>query len=60
MALLIGGRLLIRQDPAPICPICGNHVELDVCCTDSNGTAVHRNCYAAKIADPKPKPLPKS
>ena len=43
--------MVILQNPAPICPICGKPVELETSNTDSNGAAVHENCYAAKVAE---------
>ena len=43
--------MVILQNPPPICPICGKPVTLETSNTDSNGAAVHENCYAGKIAN---------
>jgi hypothetical protein len=50
-SILIGEYVVILQDPAPICTICGKPIPLETSNTDSNGAAVHENCYAAKIAE---------
>ena len=49
--ILIGEYVVILQNPAPICPLCGKPVTLETSNTDSNGAAVHEHCYAAKIAE---------
>jgi len=35
---------------APLCAICGKPVVLETSNTDSNGEAVHEECYARKNA----------
>ena len=47
--------MVILKDPAPICPLCGKPVELEKSNTDSDGAAVHEDCYAAKVAAKKRK-----
>lgn len=42
----------------PLCPICGKPIVLETSNTDSNGEAVHEECYAAKIAAKTPPPKP--
>ena len=41
--------MVLLKNPGPICPLCGKAVELKTCKTDSNGTAVHEDCYVAEI-----------
>ena len=41
--------MAVLNDAAPKCAICGQPVEIDVSKTDSNGAAVHKNCYVAKV-----------
>lgn len=42
--------MALLRNPGPICPLCGNAVELKTCNTDSNGASVHEDCYVAEIA----------
>jgi hypothetical protein len=39
--------------PVPLCSICKKPVELESSKTDSNGVAVHEECYARKISQKK-------
>ncbi len=42
----------------PICPLCGELVELSTAATNEDGKAVHEDCYAKAIASSKAKPSP--
>ena len=41
-------KLLVR--PSRICWICGKSVSLENCKIDEHGSAVHEECYVAKVA----------
>jgi hypothetical protein len=41
--------MVTLKKPTPICPLCGEPVELETSNTDTNGAAVHEDCYAAKV-----------
>jgi len=45
--------MVILKNPAPICPLCGKPVEIERSNTDSDGAAVHEDCYTAKMAAQK-------
>jgi hypothetical protein len=40
-----------------VCAICGTPVEVEKASTDTNGQAVHEECYAKKLAKKKIIPL---
>jgi len=50
------GRLAVAQTLpiVPLCSICGKPVVLEGSNTDSNGEAVHEECYARKLAKQNP------
>ena len=42
--------MILLQYSTQMCWICGRAVHLDTCKTDEHGSAVHEQCYVAKIA----------
>ena len=44
---------------SPLCSICGKPVDLETSKTDDDGQAVHEECYAASLAQPR-SPSPQS
>lgn len=41
---------MVSHHPNQVCWICGKPVALETCKTDEHGSAVHEQCYAAKVA----------